>query len=75
MNGAEMLAVYPLVPLMPHTGLGVAVFSYNGTLFWGLNAEPDLLPDLPLFRRALEASLESLAQAAGVKLQVPVAEG
>jgi WS/DGAT/MGAT family acyltransferase len=75
LNGAEMLAVYPLVPLMPHTGLGVAVFSYNGRLFWGLNADPDLLPDLPLFRRALEVSLETLAQAAGVKLQVPVDGG
>jgi hypothetical protein len=31
--------------------------------------------DLPLFRRASEASLESLAQAAGVKLQVPVDAG
>jgi WS/DGAT/MGAT family acyltransferase len=71
--GAEMLAVYPLVPLMSHTALGVAVFSYSGKLFWGLNSDPDLLPDLPLFRRALESALETLTSAAGVKLAVPAA--
>jgi WS/DGAT/MGAT family acyltransferase len=67
MTGAEMLAVYPVVPLMPHTALGIGVFSYNGKLFWGLNADPELLPDLPWFGRGLQASFDALARAAGVK--------
>jgi WS/DGAT/MGAT family acyltransferase len=71
LKGAELLAVYPFLPLMPHTALGVGVFSYNGKLFWGLSADPDLLPDLPRFSSALESSFEALAAAAGVKPAPP----
>ena len=35
MAGAEMLAAYPVVPLMPHTALAIGVLSYNGTLLLG----------------------------------------
>ena len=44
--GAPMQAVYPLVPLGPNQALGVALFSYDGKLFWGFNADWDALPDL-----------------------------
>ena len=44
--GAEMLASYPLVPLYTNQALGIALFSYNGGLFWGFNADWDAVPDL-----------------------------
>ncbi len=44
--GAETRAVYPLVPLNRNQALGVALFSYNGKLFWGFNADWDAVPDL-----------------------------
>jgi diacylglycerol O-acyltransferase len=43
---APMQAVYPLVPLYRNQALGIALFSYNGKLFWGFNADWDAVPDL-----------------------------
>lgn len=44
--GARLLEGYPVVPLFEHQRLGIATFSYDGRLFWGLNACWDTLPDL-----------------------------
>lgn len=44
--GARMLACYPLVPLFANQALGIALFSYEGRLHWGFNADWDALPDL-----------------------------
>jgi len=66
--GAEMLAMYPLVPLFPHVGLGIALISYNGQVCWGFNADRALVPDLAAFVAGTEASFRRVADAAGVKL-------
>jgi WS/DGAT/MGAT family acyltransferase len=63
-NGARMLASYGQVPLREQHGLGVAVMSYDGGLFFGLNADFDLVPDLDIFAAALEGSFEELRKAA-----------
>ena len=44
--GARMLEIYPLVPLATNQALGIALFSYDGGLYWGFNADWDALPDL-----------------------------
>jgi diacylglycerol O-acyltransferase len=44
--GAPMVACYPLVPLFRDQALGIALFSYAGRLYWGFNADWDLVPDL-----------------------------
>ena len=67
LDGARMEACYPVVNLLPGQGLGVALFSYAGTLFWGFTADWDQLPDLHLFVRAVRdafAALEAAADAA-----------
>ena len=43
----------------------MALFSYAGRLFWGLNADASLVLDLADLRRDLEASFRELAEAAG----------
>lgn len=63
--GARLRHVYPLVPLFPNQGLGVAVFSYAGTLCWGVNADCHIVPDAAAFIDALTASFEELRAAAG----------
>jgi len=63
MEGAEMLASYPLVPLFENQGLGVALLSYNGSLFWGFNADRELVPDLHVFVEAVAHELEALRSA------------
>jgi WS/DGAT/MGAT family acyltransferase len=86
--GTRLLEAYPEVPLFGNQGLGVALFSYDGRLFWGFNADWDLLPDLSLFADAIVASFNALRagakmrstrparprRAAGSKLQRPRAE-
>ncbi len=44
--GSPLLAAYPLVPLFHNQEVGIALFSCNGMLFWGFNADWDKVPDL-----------------------------
>ncbi len=60
---SRLLVQIPLVPLWAQHGLGLAQFSYDGTLTWGLNADRDLVPDLSLFAGAIQASLDELSAA------------
>ena len=61
--GAKMLGLYPAVPLLPGSGLGVALFSYEGRLCWGFNADAHLVPDLDAFVDDIGASFEELRAA------------
>lgn len=60
MVGARLLAMYPIVPLLPGGGLGVALFSYEGKLCWGFNGDYELVPDLPAFVGDVRAAFERL---------------
>jgi hypothetical protein len=60
--GARMTEVYPLVPLFSNQALGVALFSYDGGLFWGLNSDWDAMPDLHDFILALESEFATLCE-------------
>jgi diacylglycerol O-acyltransferase len=63
MVGAPLLGLYPVVPLLPGGGLGVALFSYDGKLCWGFHADYELVPDLAAFVADLTASFEELRRA------------
>jgi diacylglycerol O-acyltransferase len=62
--GARMLAAYPLVPIFHGEAVGIALFSYDGRLFWGVNADWDAVPDVHDLVTAIDAELEVLAAAA-----------
>jgi diacylglycerol O-acyltransferase len=64
MAGAKLLGMYPVVPLLPRTGLGVALFSYDNRLCWGFAADQDLVPDVQAFVRAVRDAFEELRTAA-----------
>jgi len=64
--GARMMACYPLVPLFSNQALGVALFSYDGRLFWGFNADWDAVPDLHDLVEAVDRELE-VVSALGVE--------
>jgi WS/DGAT/MGAT family acyltransferase len=64
--GARLLAAYPLVPLFHGEALGIALFSYDGRLFWGINADWDAVPDLHEFVDAVDDELRVLGAAAGL---------
>ena len=67
MLGAKLEAVYPLVPLFSNQNLGIALFSYDGGLYWGFNADWDAVPDLHELVELLHQELELLC-----KLDAPV---
>ncbi len=59
-SGARLAEAYGMVPLDDEAGLGVAVLSYDGKLFVGLNADFDRVADLALFREAVAESFTEL---------------
>lgn len=62
--GTPLRAAYPLVPLFSNQALGIALFSNNGSLFWGFNADWDAMPDLHDVVGAVEAECTTLRQLA-----------
>jgi hypothetical protein len=68
MLGARLLAMYPMVPLLPGMGLGIALFSYDGRLCWGFNADFDLVPDLERIPGLVEHAFKELAASLGVQV-------
>jgi WS/DGAT/MGAT family acyltransferase len=64
---ARLLAPYPMVPLYSNQALGIGLFSYQDTLYCGLNSDWDRLPDLHDLTEGLARSFEELAKAADVR--------
>lgn len=69
--GAPMVAVYPHLPLFENQGLGVALLSYAGTLYWGVGADWNQMPDLSEFMGDIAESFDELCVAAQVPAPVP----
>jgi WS/DGAT/MGAT family acyltransferase len=62
---SPLLEIHPHVPLMGTLGLGLALFSYDGTLSFCYAADWDLVPDLHDLLAATDLAFEELLQAAG----------
>jgi diacylglycerol O-acyltransferase len=63
-GGAQLLEVWPFAPLYPAMGLGVAIVSYNGNAYFGLTADPGIVPDVEEFTAKLrEAAIDCTALA------------
>jgi diacylglycerol O-acyltransferase len=62
--GAPLRRAIPLIPIFSGNALGVAVVSYDGTAFFGLNADRDAVPDLDLVRTGIEETIHDLARVA-----------
>jgi WS/DGAT/MGAT family acyltransferase len=61
---SQMLESYALVPLWQAHGVGVALFSYAGSVYWGFNADYDIVPDVDVFAGSMLAAFEELHEAA-----------
>lgn len=73
--GARLLGAFPLVPLLENTGIGVALFSYDGTLCWGFNGEYERMADMRRFVNAVQASFDELEEAAPKSERAAAATG
>lgn len=67
--GARMLENYPIVPMLEDMGLGIGVMSYDGTMYWGITVDTDIVADPAPFRAALEKAVKSVARTARVRLR------
>ncbi len=59
-DGARMLAAYPVVPLAKGQALAVGLTSYDGGVYFGLNADRDTMPDLPVLAQCLSDAVAEL---------------
>jgi diacylglycerol O-acyltransferase len=59
--GAELEEAYPVVPLSGEHSLSIGMFSYRDSLFFGLYADPEALPEVSRLPRLLDAEVLALA--------------
>jgi diacylglycerol O-acyltransferase / wax synthase len=71
MLGRRLDAMHPQVPLAANAALGIAVMSYDGGMFFGINAEYDALPDVEGIAAGLRASIEELVAVSGAPVPAP----
>ena len=64
--GAPLREIHPLVPLAAEHALGVAVVSYDESVFFGVIADRDTVPDLDVLLSAMDGSVEQLLTEARV---------
>ena len=60
--GARLREIWPLVPLAAEHAVGVAIFSYDGNVVFGINAAADAVPDLDVLRDGIAAEIEALRE-------------
>ena len=58
--GRRMLQVYPYVPLAGQVRIGVAIFSYNGQVNFGVTGDYDSTADIDLLCRGFEDGMQAL---------------
>ena len=61
--GRRMLKAFPYVPLGGHMRVGVAIFSYNGEVNFGVTGDLDTTPDLDVLCRGIEDGIKQLLKA------------
>jgi len=58
--GSRMLSVYPVVPLAKGQAVSIGLTSYDGGVYYGLNADRDAMPDIDVLASCLEDALAEL---------------
>jgi WS/DGAT/MGAT family acyltransferase len=60
--GAQMLECFPVVPLAKNQAVTVGLTSYNGGVYYGLNADRDAMADVDVLAACIEESLAELVE-------------
>jgi len=58
--GARMLSMHPVVPLAKGQAVSIGLTSYDGGVYYGLNADRDAMPDIDVLASCIEDSLAEL---------------
>src|SRR6476661_1752380 len=62
--GTKLLETYSVPPLLHNQVLAIGVTSYNGMLYFGINADRDAMSDVEVLPGLLRESLDELLEAA-----------
>ena len=62
--GSRMVALYPMGPIGDGLALNITVMSYLGSMYFGLVAGRDAVPDVWDLARGINQSLDDLKKAA-----------
>ncbi len=62
--GCRLVAMYPFGPIIEGVGVNVTAFSYLGTMYFGVNACWDLVPDVTVLATGLRDALDALLKEA-----------
>jgi hypothetical protein len=65
-SGARMRAIFPQVPLLQNQGIGIALMSYAGSVCWGFNSDPGVVPDADVFVKKIALAVGRVREAAAV---------
>jgi diacylglycerol O-acyltransferase len=60
-----MLKAYPYVPLAGSVRVGVAIFSYDGQVNFGVTGDYDTAPDIDVLCHGIEDGMAELLKVAG----------
>jgi diacylglycerol O-acyltransferase / wax synthase len=67
--GSRLIDVWPLVPLAAEHAVALAVFSYDGQVFFALNADRDAVPDVDVLTEGIEAEIAELLELTSARTQ------
>jgi WS/DGAT/MGAT family acyltransferase len=59
-SGARMLEIFPVIPLATGQAVSIGLTSYDGGVFFGLNADRDAMHDVEVLGSLIEESLGEL---------------
>jgi diacylglycerol O-acyltransferase len=62
--GTKLLETYAVPPLLHNQTLAIGVTSYNGMLYFGINADRDAMSDVDMLPSLLREALDELVEAA-----------
>jgi WS/DGAT/MGAT family acyltransferase len=63
LDGNRMTSSYPVIPLTRGQVLSVGLTSYDGGVYYGLNADRDAMPDLDVVGQCIHDALAELVEA------------
>jgi WS/DGAT/MGAT family acyltransferase len=59
-GGARMLEMYPVSPLLRNQASSIGITSYDGRVFYGLNADRDAMADIGVLAASVHESMEEM---------------
>jgi diacylglycerol O-acyltransferase len=60
--GRKMIAAYPYVPLAGQIRIGIAIFSYDGNVTFGVTGDYDTVPDIEVLCSGIEDEMAALVE-------------